>query len=76
MQNSGPAYDRYSASVVARRKCQDTRDALGGYVDISHPDHPANSSRERRAAIFQADAALGKATREMDAAFAAHAADQ
>ena len=58
------AYGRYSASVVARRECQGTRDALGGYVDADHADHLANSSPERRAAIIQADAALGKATRE------------
>ena len=74
MLTSGPAYDRYSAAVQNRRACQDTRDALGGYVETDHPDHPNNSTPERRRAIRNADAALKAATEAMQAAFAGLAA--
>jgi hypothetical protein len=72
MWYDGPTYARYSASIEARRTCQNTRDALGGYVAIDHPDHADNSSSQRRQAIHDADSALQLATTEMDAAFAAH----
>jgi hypothetical protein len=72
MPNTGPAFERYSASVVHRRACQDTRDDLGGYVDPDHPDHANNSSSERRAAIFDADKALDQASIEMDIARTAY----
>lgn len=74
MPTSGPAYERYLAAVQARRDCQDARDALGGYVDTTYPDHPNNSAPERRRAIRTADAALKAAAEAMQVAFAAHVA--
>ncbi len=70
--DDSPDVSRYQAAVAARRSAQDTRDALGGYVDRDHPDHADNSSPQRRKAIIAADAALQLAVEEMNEAFAAH----
>lgn len=75
MPTSGSSYERYAASVAARRDCQDARDALGGYVEPNHPDHANNSSPQRRQAMLAADEALKAATTAMNVALAAHNAD-
>jgi hypothetical protein len=72
MRIRGPEFQRYSAAIAVRSACQDARDALGGYVAADHPDHPNNSAPERRNAILRADAALQRATAEVDTARAAH----
>ena len=72
--DNSPEFARYSKAVQSRRDSQTARDALGGYVDSDHPDHPDRWSRRRRAAVLAADAALALTVIELNLAVAAHAA--
>jgi len=73
MADDSPEWDAVVAAAAAHRTAGAARSRLGGYLPVSHPDHPSKWSVERRAALANAEAQLAEATEALRLAVEAHA---